>query len=74
MSSNVYEVISIDDLREQYKEKIKAKDIKEFAAVQQKLIEDLLLRNKALEDKLQSAQRILKCLQKPAGLANIMSE
>jgi len=74
MSSNVYEVISIDDLREQYKEKIKAKDIKEFAAVQQKLIEDLLLRNKALEDKLQSAESILKGLQKPSGLVNIMSE
>jgi len=73
-SPSMHDVISIDDLRAQYKEKVKAKDLKDFALQQQNLIEDLMHRNKALENKLASAESILMGLQKPSGIVNMISE
>ncbi len=48
----MHNLIDIDDLRKQFVDKIDSKELKEFATNQHKLVEDLILRNRALEQQI----------------------
>lgn len=64
----MHDIVTIEELRKQFNEKTKAKDLKEFAHSQQLLIEELMLKNKRLEEKVAAAESLLLSLQRPSGL------
>lgn len=53
------EIISIDDLKKQYSDKLKTKELREYVQSQQKLIENLLAENKSLKEKLSHLEQLL---------------
>lgn len=53
------EVISIEDLRKQYQDKVKTKDLKAFADKQQEVIMKLLQQREELEDKVKHLESML---------------
>lgn len=69
------DVIDIVDLRKQFVEKTKVKDLKDFAQSQQDLLEKLLFQNKALQEKNNQLENILKELaDKKNVIMNITAE
>lgn len=61
------DIVDIRALRKQFDEKVKEKDLQEFATSQQKLIEKLLLENKKLQDKTEHLEQVLASLTKLEG-------
>ncbi len=59
------DLISIEQLRKDFQEKTKAKDIKEFAVAQQNLIENLLNEIKSLKEKASHLENLMKSNFKP---------
>lgn len=56
------EVISIQDLKKEFAEKTKAKDLKVFAESQQRLLEKLMNENNQLKDKLNHLEKQMTTL------------
>ena len=54
------DVINIKDLKKQFEEKVKSKDLQEFATAQQKLIEQLVLENKRLQERAAHLEQVMK--------------
>ncbi len=53
------DIVDIKELREQFQEKVKSKELKEFAHSQQLLIEQLCVQNQTLKDKLAHAESMM---------------
>lgn len=61
-------IISIEDLRKDFLEKTKAKDVREFMHKQQQLLESLIKQNEQLKLQLSQANDIIKQLGQPLSL------
>lgn len=70
----MHDLISIEDMRKLFLEKVQSAELKDFAHSQQTLIEDLMLRNKRLEEKLKHAESLLKGLQKNGVVLKVSPE
>lgn len=69
------DVIDIADLRKQFVEKTKVKDLKDFAQTQQNLLEKVLFENRALKEKNEQLETILNQLaDKKNVVMNISAE
>jgi hypothetical protein len=53
-------VVNISELKKQFEEKTKAKDLKEFASAQYKIIETLISENNFLKEKNQHLEKMLQ--------------
>ncbi len=65
--SNVY---SIEDLRKEFLEKSKPKDVKEFVEKQQDLLEKFMRENSELKKQLDHANEIIKSMGSPLLISN----
>lgn len=65
--SNVY---SIEDLRKEFLEKSKPKDVKEFVEKQQDLLEKFMRENSELKKQLDHANEIIKSVGSPLLISN----
>lgn len=69
------EVIDIADLRKQFVEKTKVKDLKEFAETQQGLLEKVIFENKQLKEKNDQLEKVLNQLaDKKNVVMNVTAE
>lgn len=62
-------IISIEQLRKEFLEKNKSKDLPAFAAKQQELLEKLVKEKESLEQQLSHANEIIKTLGQPLSLS-----
>lgn len=67
-------LISIEELRKEFQQKTKIKDLKAFAEQQQAVIESLLFQNKNLLDKVSHLENMLLSLQKSSVVMSISAE